>query len=143
MKGEQKMYDIFERLMKEKGVTRYKVSKDTGISQSTLSDWKRKRSTPKIDKLQILADYFGVTVDYLTGSNLEKNNDQKEKPTLNEKDERDIKVKIDGIINMMSNQQGLMFDGNPLTPEALESIRNAMELGMAAAKLKNKQKHNK
>ena len=137
------MYDIFERLMKEKGVTRYKVSKDTGISQSTLSDWKRKRSTPKIDKLQILADYFGVTVDYLTGSNLEKNNDQKEKPTLNEKDERDIKVKIDGIINMMSNQQGLMFDGNPLTPEALESIRNAMELGMAAAKLKNKQKHNK
>jgi transcriptional regulator with XRE-family HTH domain len=143
VKGEQKMYDIFERLMKEKGVTRYKVSKDTGISQSTLSDWKRKRSTPKIDKLQILADYFGVTVDYLTGSNLEKNNDQKEKPTLNEKDERDIKVKIDGIINMMSNQQGLMFDGNPLTPEALESIRNAMELGMAAAKLKNKQKHNK
>ena len=115
------MYDIFERLMKEKGVTRYKVSKDTGISQSTLSDWKRKRSTPKIDKLQILADYFGVTVDYLTGSNLEKNNEQKEKPTLNEKDERDIKVKIDEIINMMSNQQGLMFDGNPLTPEALES----------------------
>ena len=86
------MYDIFERLMKEKGVTRYKVSKDTGISQSTLSDWKRKRSTPKIDKLQILADYFGVTVDYLTGSNLEKNNEQKEKPTLNEKDERDIKA---------------------------------------------------
>ena len=69
-------------------------------------------------------------------------NEQKEKPTLNEKDERDIKVKIDEIINMMSNQQGLMFDGDPLTPEALESIRNAMELGMTAAKLKNKEKHN-
>jgi transcriptional regulator with XRE-family HTH domain len=130
------MYEIFEQLLKKYGVTPYRVHKETGVPQSTLSDWKNGKGVPKVDKLKAIADYFGVTVDYLL------DNEQKEKPTLNEKDERDIKVKIDEIINMMSNQQGLMFDGDPLTPEALESIRNAMELGMTAAKLKNKEKHN-
>lgn len=35
-----------------------------GISQSVLSDWKRGRSNVKIDKLKILADYFGVSIEY-------------------------------------------------------------------------------
>jgi transcriptional regulator with XRE-family HTH domain len=61
------MYEIFEKLLKIKGVTPYKVSVEAKVPQSTLSDWKRGRSIPKIDKLQKLADYFGVSVDYLMG----------------------------------------------------------------------------
>jgi transcriptional regulator with XRE-family HTH domain len=61
------MYEIFEKLLKIKGVTPYKVSVEAKVPQSTLSDWKRGRSMPKIDKLQKLADYFGVSVDYLMG----------------------------------------------------------------------------
>ena len=61
------MYEIFSKLLKEKNVTRYRVSVDTGIAQTTLSDWKRGRSVPKADKLKILADYFDVSVDYLLG----------------------------------------------------------------------------
>lgn len=60
------MYKIFEKLCEEKGVTPYKVSKETGISRSTLSDWKKGRSTPKGDKLQAIADYFGVSVETFT-----------------------------------------------------------------------------
>ena len=56
------MYSVFEKLIKKKGVSTYKVSKDTGIAQSVLSDWKRGRSTPKIDKLLKIADYLGVDV---------------------------------------------------------------------------------
>lgn len=61
------MYDIFEHLLQTHGVTAYKVAKDTGISTATMTDWKKGRSTPKIDKLQKIADYFGVSVDYLLG----------------------------------------------------------------------------
>lgn len=61
------MYEIFERLLKQKGVTPYRVYKDTGVSQSTLSDWKRGRSTPKAEILSKIAEYFGVSVDYLLG----------------------------------------------------------------------------
>lgn len=59
------MYDIFERLCHEKGVTPYRVCKETGLTTSTISNWKAGRYTPKQDKMQKIADYFGVTVDYL------------------------------------------------------------------------------
>lgn len=59
------MYKNFENLLKTKGVTAYRVSKETGIPTSTLSDWKRGRSTPKVDKLKILADYFKVDIEDL------------------------------------------------------------------------------
>lgn len=61
-------YDIFENLLNINKTTVYRVSKDTGISASTFSDWKSGRSAPKIDKIKIIANYFGVSLDYmLTG----------------------------------------------------------------------------
>ena len=61
------MYSIFEELLRTNGITAYKVAKDTGISTATMTDWKKGRSTPKADKLQKIADYFGVSLDYLVG----------------------------------------------------------------------------
>ena len=58
-------YDIFEKLCKQRGVSPYQVSKQTGVSSATLSSWKVGRYTPKQDKLQAIADYFNVTLDYL------------------------------------------------------------------------------
>lgn len=57
------MYETFKRLLDEKGVTAYRVSKDTGISQVVFSEWKKGKSKPKIDKLNILAKYFGVSIE--------------------------------------------------------------------------------
>ena len=64
VKGGVKMYQRFLELLCKTNKTPYRVSKDTGISQSALSDWKTGRSKPKADKLKILADYFGVSVEY-------------------------------------------------------------------------------
>ena len=59
------MYDIFEQLLQKHGVTPYKVAKEAGVTQTALSNWKTGRSTPTTKTLQKIADYFGVTVDYL------------------------------------------------------------------------------
>lgn len=67
------MYRIFEQLMREKGVTAYRVYKETGISQTTLSDWKRGLYTPKQDKLQKIADYFDVSLEYLMTGQCSRN----------------------------------------------------------------------
>ncbi|MGI5896095.1 MAG: helix-turn-helix domain-containing protein [Oscillospiraceae bacterium] len=72
------MYEIFEQLLHQKNVTPYRVSKETGISTATLSDWKKGRSTPKMDKMQKIADYFGVSVDYLLGNTNAKNTSSKD-----------------------------------------------------------------
>ena len=58
------MYEKFSLLLSKNNKTAYQVSKDTGIAQSVLSDWKSGRSKPKVDKLKILADYFGVPIEY-------------------------------------------------------------------------------
>ena len=59
------MYEKYEELLKKTGKTSYQVSKDTGIGQNTLSNWKTGRSKPKIENIKILADYFGVKVEEL------------------------------------------------------------------------------
>lgn len=63
------MYEIYQRLLNEKGIRNADVSRATGISNMTLSDWKNGKTTPKQENLLKIADYFGVSLDYLvTGS---------------------------------------------------------------------------
>jgi len=58
------LYKKYEELLEKTGKTSYQVSKDTGIAENIFSYWKNGRSTPKVDKLQKLAKYFGVDIDY-------------------------------------------------------------------------------
>ena len=75
VKGAQTMYDIFEQLLQKYGLTAYKVAKEAGVTQTALSNWKTGKSTPTTKTLQKIADYFGVSIDYLmTGE--EKENDR-------------------------------------------------------------------
>ena len=62
------MYERFMQLLQENSVTPYRVSKETGVTQTTLSDWKTGRATPKTATLQKIADYFNVSLDWLAGS---------------------------------------------------------------------------
>lgn len=79
------MYSIFEELLQKHGVSTYKVSKETGIAQSVFSSWKNGISTPKQDKMQKIADYFNVSVEYLTTG---KEQEGGEKYYLNEETTR-------------------------------------------------------
>lgn len=59
------MYEIFEQLLQSYGITAYKFCKDTGISQSTVSTWKKKGNLINGEMAKIIAEYFHVSVDYL------------------------------------------------------------------------------
>lgn len=59
---EDEGYLRFEELLKEKGVSAYRVAQETGVSTATLTSWKKGAYTPKPEKLQKLADYFGVQI---------------------------------------------------------------------------------
>ena len=58
------MYNKYAELRDAKGLTDYAVAKETGIATATLSGWKNGIYEPKIEKLAILARFFGVSVDY-------------------------------------------------------------------------------
>ena len=57
---------IFE-LLQEKGMSQKEFSEKTGISQSTISDWKRKKTNPSADKLKVICDVLHITLYDLLG----------------------------------------------------------------------------
>lgn len=58
------MFEKFEQLLLDRGITAYRVAKDLEMSPMVFSDWKSGKSKPKVDKLKKIADYFGVTIEY-------------------------------------------------------------------------------
>lgn len=112
------MYEVFEQLLQAFDVSAYKVAKETGVTQSTLSDWKRGRSTPKADNMKKIADYFNVSVDYLmTG----KENNGGESYYIND-DTRKIAQKV-----FESKELRLLFDAaKDAKAEDLETTYNML-----------------
>ena len=58
-------YQKYAELRDQRGMSDYRVSKETGIAQSTMSDWKNGLSTPKADKLLLIAKALGVQMEDL------------------------------------------------------------------------------
>jgi len=61
-------YGRIERLLFENGMKQADLAKATGISTGLISQWKNRSQQPSAKKLQIIADYFGVSTDYLLGN---------------------------------------------------------------------------
>lgn len=59
------MYEVFEHLLQSYGISAYKFCKDTGISQSTISTWKKKNNLISGELAKKIADYFNVSIEYL------------------------------------------------------------------------------
>lgn len=128
-------YDVFSSLCLKKGVSANKACLDIGVSRTSTAKWKS-GAVPNGVTLAKMSDYFGVSTDYLLGT------EQKEKaPALTKKDERDIAKDMERLRQSLETGDGLMFDGDPLSDEAKESILAAMKMGLEIAKVKNKEKY--
>lgn len=66
------MYEYFDALLKRYSLRIIDVSRNTGIPYSTFTDWKAGRYTPKIDKLEKIAYYFNIPVEYFKTGQLEE-----------------------------------------------------------------------
>lgn len=65
-------YDLYLDLCNRKGISPTRAAIEIGISKSTPTTWKNRGLTPQGDTLYKIADYFGVTIDYLLGAENEK-----------------------------------------------------------------------
>ncbi|WP_145422782.1 helix-turn-helix domain-containing protein [Staphylococcus haemolyticus] len=59
--NKQVMAKNISRFMKENNIDRKKLSNDLKVKYTTLSDWINAKTYPRIDKIELLADYFNVT----------------------------------------------------------------------------------
>lgn len=56
-----------QELMKEQGLNQVKLAERVGLKQNTISAWLLKKKEPSLTSLWLVADYFGVDIDYLIG----------------------------------------------------------------------------
>lgn len=61
-----------EELLKNRRIQKNKMLSDLNLSVNSFTNWKNRGTVPSGDTLQKIADYFGVTVDYLLGKEQEK-----------------------------------------------------------------------
>jgi len=77
------MYEKIENLCKERGINVTALCANCGIPRASLSDFKSgRKKTLSTKTLSLIAEYFGVSVDYLCGNTEEKNNESALKVAL-------------------------------------------------------------
>ena len=59
------IYSNIKRLCDENGITTYRLCKDLGFSTALMSQWKTGRQNPSGKKLQQIAEYFNVPMEFL------------------------------------------------------------------------------
>lgn len=93
--------------------------------------------------LEPLAKVLQTTPAELMGWQEEKRNApaSDDLPDLTPKDEREIMHLMDDMKKKLMQEEGLMFDGQPASPESIQSILDAMQIGMEMAKKRNKAKY--
>lgn len=57
--------DRIQSLRKSKGISQEQLADDLGVSRQAVSKWESEQSTPDMDKIVLMSDYFEVTTDYI------------------------------------------------------------------------------
>ncbi len=76
--------EIVKKLRKEKGMSATILAERLGVSPITISAWEKGANKPCAAKINALANYFGVTIEYLFGID-EKSNDSKNAASKSDK----------------------------------------------------------
>ena len=114
-------------------MTQVELAERLGVGTTSVYNWCNGIKTPRMDKVDLMCDLFHCKRSDLV--------DERSTDTLTTRDERDIEKILNQTRERLTSQKGLMFDGDPATPEAIESILAAMQIGMEMAKKKNKEKY--
>lgn len=146
--------DNLKKACFNKGTSPSAVLRALGMSTSSVTAWGR-GINPSVGTVYRIAQHLEVDPaelmegwtterldDYNAGyvDSMETDWEKEKAPTLTKKDERDIARRLEAIMVEMSQSAALMFDGNPMTDEAKDTIMSAMKLGLEAAKAKNKER---
>ncbi len=124
-----------KKICKERNIPISKLEKDLGYSNGYIGQL-RKGVFPS-DRLADIAEYLDLSVSYLmTGK-------ESKTASLTDKDNRDIKKDLDSIMSkLQSGDNGpASYDGDALSPEAMELFRDELEIALKRLKIMNKEKY--
>ena len=126
------LVDRIRTLANQRDMSLPQLEVKLGLGNGTISRWKT--SSPNTDKLQKIADYFNVSMDYLLGRDVQ----------LTTRDERDIAKDLENIMSKLKNGEDgpASFEGMDIPEADQELFAGQIELMLRRMKAINKEKYN-
>ena len=118
------VYERIETLRKERKISQAKLEKELGFSNGSISKWKTSMPTP--ERMQKLAEYFHVSVEYLLTGKEDQSN-------VSEIKDPDLKEEYLNLKNLLlsGKQKPLYFDGKPADQESIELLLQQVLISIA------------
>ena len=118
-------------LANERGISLPALEAELGFGNSTIVKWDK--STPNAEKLNAVAKYFDVSMDYLLNGT-----------ELTEKDNKDIAKDLNTILEKLSNSEDgpASYDGEEIPDDDREMFAAQLEIMLRRLKTINKEKYN-
>lgn len=131
--------DKIKELRKALKITQKELGQNVGLSTSSIGMIESNRQGASSEKLREIADFFGVTVDYLLSEGDTKNIEKKERDySLTIKEQENIDIEAQKILDELS--MSFSKNKNILTEEDYFAIENALKITLESIKIKNKKK---
>ncbi|GED35000.1 helix-turn-helix transcriptional regulator [Brevibacillus centrosporus] len=121
---------------KKTGLTQAMLADKANMSRSYLADVERDRYNPSVDTLKAIADALNIPLTQLLDdeSSIHNPND------LSPKEERDIAIDLEKMVNDLHSSESLGFYGEAMDEESKELLRISLENTLRLAKQMAKQK---
>nr|DAT17247.1 MAG TPA: repressor protein [Caudoviricetes sp.] len=122
------MFFTFEKIKEladKQGISLNKLEEKLGFSRNTI--YNMKKSTPNVERVSMIADYFNVSTDYLLGR------------TDNPNVASEIFTTSDGRTVDLSNlrERVVLFDGKPLSDEDVDKIAQIIKLSLGVSDIES------
>ena len=119
---------------KELKKTQEQMAQLLNVRRSTYGEYERGKIMPPVDKIKILADYFGISVDYLMGNTNIKSHRER-----SEYDAYDVSEHMNIILDYLQDHESLLtFDGESLDHDSRQLLITSLENSLKITKLINR-----
>lgn len=128
------LLERIKELCKKRSISVSRLEEILEFPSNTIYQWKNR--TPGTEKLSLVADYFGVTIDYLLG--------RTDTPQFTAKNERDVQKMLSEMKDGLTNKHTLAYfknEGEEIDEEDAELLAEALEFVVRQSKLIAKKKY--
>lgn len=120
-----------KKLRSEKKLTQKELADILGIPRGTYAHYEINKRAPDFELLKETAQYFNVSLDYLLDRTNVKNYD------LTSEDQKDISKILEKVLDVFMHENDLLIDGQPASPEAIDSLIDTINFGLELARKRN------
>lgn len=125
--NKQVMANNIRYYMEKNGLNATDLALELDFKYSTVLDWLKANTYPRIDKIEMMANYFKI----------EKSDLVEDKSTKTEN--QDISTMVDDLMNNLNSTQILMYKGEPMDETTKELVRASIEQAARIAMARHKQ----